>query len=309
MITRKALVALTVTASMTMTVHAWAAAGQRSSPAGFRQRLTAAHAEAEGRSNITLPAGVAVARDLAYGPAPLQRFDVYYKLGLHGAPVLFMVHGGGWRDGDKAAASVVENKVTQWVPRGFVFVSVNYRLLPEASVMEQARDVASALAAAQSRIGRWGGDPARFVLVGHSAGAHLMALVASSSDLTRAAGAKPWLGTILLDSAALDVVQLMTNRHLPLYDAAFGSEPGTWRATSPLDVMRSAQPPLLAVCSSRRMESCPAAEEFVARAAALGTRASVLREDLSHRDINVMLGERSAYTTAVDDFLRSLGAR
>src|SRR6478672_1573819 len=66
----------------------------------------------------SLPAGVKVLRDLRYGDHPLQRFDVYTQRqarrqdGL--APVVVMVHGGGWKRGDKSMASVVENKVARW---------------------------------------------------------------------------------------------------------------------------------------------------------------------------------------------------
>ena len=85
-----------------------------------------------------LPASVRVLRDQPYGPHPRQRMDVYLPPHAHDAPVLFMVHGGAWRMGDKAHANVVHNKVARWVPQGVVLVSVNYRLLPEAAPLEQA---------------------------------------------------------------------------------------------------------------------------------------------------------------------------
>ena len=261
---------------------------------------------ADGAAKFALPAGVKVARDVAYGPSAQQRFDVYFGSATHAARVIFMVHGGGWRNGDKAAPSVVENKVAYWVPRGFVVISVNYRLLPGTGVLDQARDVASALAAAQKSAPQWGGDPARFILMGHSAGAHLVALIASSPSLAADAGARKWLATVVLDSAALDVVEVMTRRHFPLYDEAFGTDAAYWRSVSPAQVMKAAPAPLLLVCSTRRSDSCPAADAFAAKASALGARARVLREDLSHREINVTLGTSGAYTSAVDDFVRSL---
>ena len=67
-----------------------------------------------------------------------------------------MVHGGAWRMGDKAASNVVENKVARWVPRGVLFISANYRLLPEADALAQANDVARALARAQEVAARLG---------------------------------------------------------------------------------------------------------------------------------------------------------
>jgi acetyl esterase/lipase len=259
-----------------------------------------------------LPAAAAdmrFVRDVAYGADARQRFDVYGPEGAHGAPVIFMVHGGGWAIGDKANRAVVRNKTARWVPRGFVFVSANYRMLPEADPLEQARDVARALAAAQAQAASWGGDPARFILMGHSAGAHLVALIASAPKIALDLGARPWLGTVELDSAALDVERIMRGRHLRLYDRAFGTDPAYWEKASPLARLAAPGAPFLAVCSTRRADSCPAARDYAAKAQALGTRASVLEEDLSHGEINEQLGEDSDYTRAVEAFLDALTAR
>ncbi|HKU93926.1 MAG TPA: alpha/beta hydrolase, partial [Vineibacter sp.] len=106
---------------------------------------------------IALPAGARVIRDVAYGADPAQRMDVYLPARPRAAPILFMVHGGGWAIGDKAGASVVANKIAKWLPEGFIVISVNYRLLPDAHPLTQADDVASALAAAQSKASSWGG--------------------------------------------------------------------------------------------------------------------------------------------------------
>lgn len=233
-------------------------------------------------------------RNVAYGADEDQRFDVYAPLGVQEAPVIFLVHGGGWAIGDKAAARVVENKVAHWLPRGFAIVAVNYRMLPKIDPVEQARDVARALAAAQRQAPRWGGDPHKFILMGHSAGAHLIALLAAE------AGAQPWLGAVLLDSGALDVPEIMNGRHFGLYDRAFGSDPAYWQASSPFHQLRRGGPPLLLVCSTRRFASCPQAERFVAKAGSFGTKAEVLRLDLSHGEINSELGAAPDYTAAVD---------
>lgn len=252
-----------------------------------------------------VPAGVRVIRDVAYGADKRQKFDVYLPAAnADSVPVIFMVHGGGWRMGDKAARSVVENKMRRWVPKGFVFVSVNYRMLPDADPARQAEDVALALAVAQDKAASWGADRRRFILMGHSAGAHLVAMLESSPKLP--AKASPWLGAVLLDSGALDVPLIMGNRHARLYDEAFGSDPAYWRQVSPLHLLRSAPPPLLAVCSSRRALSCNEAQAFVAKAKGFGGRASALPEDMSHREINVQLGTDGAYTEAVERFMAGL---
>lgn len=253
-----------------------------------------------------LPADIRIIRDVAYGTGARQTFDVYAPATARAAPVIFMVHGGGWRRGDKAARGVIQNKVAHWLPRGFIFISVDYPLLPDAQPLQQAQFVAKALAAAQRDAAQWGGDPARFVLMGHSAGAHLVSLLAAEPSLAAAQGARPWLGTVALDSAAFNVVAIMQARHLPLYDEAFGADPAAWAAVSPLLQLRAKIPPFLAVCSAQRREACTQARAFAAKAKGFGARVEVLPEDLRHGAINAELGLDNAYTTRVDAFLASL---
>lgn len=264
--------------------------------------------EDEDAAAARLPAGIRIVRDVIYGDAPEQRFDVYSPAGAKGAPVILMVHGGGWARGDKAMRGVVENKVARWVPRGFIVISTNYRMIPKTEPLEQARDIARALTTAQQKAGGWGGDRQRFILMGHSAGAHLVALLTASPTLAADSGAAPWLGTVALDSAALDLVQLMGAKHFALYDRAFGRNPQAWRAASPFHALAADRPPLLAVCSTQRAVSCSQAEQFAAKAKSLGNQFQVLEEDLSHGEINKKLGESGNYTEAVESFLASLDA-
>lgn len=261
----------------------------------------------EGGGRVDVPAGTRVLSDLAYGNDPRQQVDVYAPAGARAAPVLVMVHGGGWRRGDKASAGVMQNKVARWLPRGVVMVSVNYRLLPQAGVAEQANDVAKALAFVQAHAADWGGDGARVVLMGHSAGAHLAGLLAADPARVLRAGGQPWLGTVSLDSAAIDVEAVMQRRHLSLYDAAFGQERATWQALSPLRQLTPQATPLLLVCSStRRDHPCDQASAMQAAMARQGGKAVVQPEAMSHREINVDLGLSGDYTLAVERFLAGL---
>ena len=277
----------------------------------LRERLMQRRGEAatgESRGQLTLPAGAHLVQDVAYGADPQQRFDVYIPAQVDHAPVIFMVHGGGWRRGDKAAPGVVQNKIDRWLPRGFIFISTNYRLLPGTLPLQQARDVALALATAQRRAAGWGGDAQQFIVMGHSAGAHLVALMTAEPALASARGAQPWLGTISLDSASLNVVQMMQGPHLRLYDVAFGSQPADWLAVSPYQQLHGPVLPFLAVCSSLRLDSCPQSRAFVRKAETLGSDASVLEVDMRHGEINTRLGLPSAYTDAVEQFMRALSA-
>jgi len=252
--------------------------------------------------------GITVLSDLAYGEAADQLMDVYLPADeAEGAPVLFMVHGGAWRIGDKASRSVVKHKVAHWVGRGFVLVSVNYRMLPDAQPLEQAEDVTQALIFAQENAAQWGGSPNRFVLMGHSAGAHLVSLVSARQD----SAVRAWLGTVALDSAAYDVEAIMrAESPQRLYREAFGPDPDSWRDASPLHVLASRLPPFLAVCSATRKDNpCAQAHAFLDKAKGYGTPTQLLALDLSHRKINTELGSDACYTLEVDRFIGQLDPR
>jgi acetyl esterase/lipase len=254
-----------------------------------------------------LPAGTEVRRDLAYGSDPAQALDVY-SLGSHAGrrPVIVMVHGGAWAFGDKEYRGVVQSKLAHWLPRGVIFVSVNYRMLPRQDVGGQAEDVARALAFVQQHAQEWGGDPEHLTLMGHSAGAHLAALLSADPERARAFGVRRWNATVALDSAALDVVAIMERPHHELYDRAFGADPAAWRGLSPLHQLGARAVPLLAVCSTQRPDRpCDQAEQYVAHAQALGVDGAVLPMDLDHGEVNKELGTQPDYTAAVDRFITS----
>jgi arylformamidase len=291
-----------------------AAAGVGNGRGGLLERLTSRDGAAPGVHGLTdagrfeLPTGARLLADVAYGAVPAQCYDLYLPRGAVGAPVFAMVHGGGWSRGDKALWRSVRNKVACWVDRGYVLASVNYRMLPEASPLAQADDVARALAHLQANAAAWGGDPARVLLVGHSSGAHLASLIAADPSIGERAGATSCAGVVAIDSAAFDVQAIMGAPHLGLYDRAFGPDPVRWREASPLHRLRAALAvPMLAVCSARRGDSCPQAQVFAAKARATGGRVDVLAIDLSHGELNDLLGTPGEYTDAVLAFLRSIG--
>jgi arylformamidase len=106
----------------------------------------------------------------------LQVLDIYTSENAtdKALPVMFWIHGGGWQVGDK---SDVELKPKVLTERGFVFVSINYRLLPEVEMDVLTRDVAKAFGWVHRNIAKYGGDPKCVFVGGHSAGAQLAALI------------------------------------------------------------------------------------------------------------------------------------
>ena len=120
-------------------------------------------------------------RDIAYGRNYYQKVDVFAPADGGGPwPVLLFLHGGGWSGGNKEMLGFMAPAI---VAMNAVFVSVSYRLVPEAPYPAAVDDTADAVAWAYRHIALYGGDPDRLHLGGHSAGAHLAALVALRDDL------------------------------------------------------------------------------------------------------------------------------
>ncbi|MEA3209514.1 MAG: hypothetical protein QOE70_2571 [Chthoniobacter sp.] len=128
-----------------------------------------------------------VRREIAYAEQadPLQTLDVYAPPNAKNLPVVVWIHGGGWQTGDKAS---VQQKPQAFVEKGFVFVSVNYRLLPKVAMGDIVRDVAKSVRWVHDHISEHGGDPERLFVMGHSAGAQLAALICTDDRYLKAEG-------------------------------------------------------------------------------------------------------------------------
>jgi arylformamidase len=139
---------------------------------------------------LGLAAGVQaqdVKRDIPYVSAGHQRqvLDIYAPAGAKDLPVVFWIHGGGWQTGDKSS---IQRKPEAFVEEGFVFVSTNYRLLPDFDMGTIIRDVARSIHWVHDHIKEHGGDPKRLFIMGHSAGAQLAAIVSIDDRYLKAEG-------------------------------------------------------------------------------------------------------------------------
>lgn len=114
-----------------------------------------------------------------------QVLDVYAPPDAKNLPVVFWIHGGGWQTGDKTS---VQLKPQAFVDRGFVFVSTNYRLLPNVEMESIFRDIAKSLHWVHDHVAEYGGDPERVLVMGHSAGAQLAALICTDDRYLKAEG-------------------------------------------------------------------------------------------------------------------------
>jgi arylformamidase len=127
-----------------------------------------------------------VHRNLAYSEPKNERqtLDVYAPAEGKDHPVVAWIHGGGWQAGDKKE---VDRKPQAFVDKGFVFVSINYRLLPNnVTIKQMAGDVAKAIRWTYDHAKDYGGDPDTMFVVGHSAGAQLAALVCTDDGYLKA---------------------------------------------------------------------------------------------------------------------------
>jgi arylformamidase len=179
------------------------------------------------------------AAEQSYGNDPLQKLDFYKAQAETGsAPLLIFVHGGGWKRGDKQSA-MGSDKVKHYTSLGYHIASINYRLVPAATVEQQAADVASAVAHLLKNAGTLGVDKSRVVLMGHSAGAHLAALVGTDPQYLRREGLSlnALSGVIPIDGAGYDVpAQMVDGERImkDIYAEAFGNDPARQKALSPL---------------------------------------------------------------------------
>ncbi len=150
--------------------------------------------------------GIIEKKDIVYAePAsPLHTLDVYASPSAKNAPVVFWIHGGGWEGGDK---SDVAEKPRFFVEKGFVFVSVNYRLLPKVEMIGIFHDVAKSFGWVHDHIAEFGGDAKRVLVGGHSAGAQLAALLCTDERYLKAEGIEftDLIGCVPVDGDTYDV--------------------------------------------------------------------------------------------------------
>ena len=128
-----------------------------------------------------------VKRNIPYAAPAHERqvLDIYSPPHANSLPVVFWIHGGGWQTGDK---SDVQLKPQAFIDKGFVFVSTNYRLLPDVDMETIVRDIAKSVRWVHDHITEYGGDPQRLLIMGHSAGAQLAALVCTDDRYLKAEG-------------------------------------------------------------------------------------------------------------------------
>ncbi|CAN5866019.1 alpha/beta hydrolase [soil metagenome] len=177
-----------------------------------------------------------VRRDLAYGDLPRQKLDLYTSATAPARGVVVFIHGGYWDSGDKSEYPFVADSLTE---AGFMTIIVNYRLVPDITFPSYAEDVALAVKWVFDNVANYGGDPNEVFLMGHSAGAHIAALVAYDERYLDALGATTKLAGFVGLAGPYDFLPLAPDDVRS--KAALGPE-DAWAQTQPINFVDGGEP-------------------------------------------------------------------
>lgn len=223
------------------------------------------------------------------------------------APIILYVHGGGWIAGGKEQSLF---KPLAFVPNGFVFASTNYPFLPKISVAEMAKSVADAVGWLRRHSTEFGGDPERIFLVGHSAGAHLVSLLATNTSFLEQAGVPmaSIRGVVSLDTLVYNLPKLISSPaggfHTQLFvgNKAFLEKISPWHHISD----GADQTPFLIFYSDGRPDAINQTIPFGARMRSAGQEAIVVEAaGRSHDSLHEKLGTPGDEATAlILEFIR-----
>lgn len=265
----------------------------------------------QGRAQVAPAPGK---QTLAYGADALQQLDYYPAQNVNKrAPLVLFVHGGGWKRGSKDNADG-SWKAPHYTQAGYAYATINYRLVPAARVEDQAADVAASLRYLIDNAAKLGFDPTRIVIMGHSAGAHLVALVGTDEQYLRGAGLSfaSIDGVLPIDGAAYDVPRQMADGGKFMSDTyvqAFGTDPDRQRALSPTLQAEAPNAPAFLIIHVMRKDGVAQSKQLEAALRKGGTRAE--RREFpgtglkGHAEINRSLGDPAyAATPVVDEWLK-----
>jgi acetyl esterase/lipase len=224
-------------------------------------------------------------RGIAYYNGPdadtRHRLDLYVPRGLTDYPVVVLVHGGGWVMGDKRSCGLYSSVGKFLASQGVGAVLPNYRLSPEVKHPEHVRDVARAVAWTHAHIADHGGRPDRLFLAGHSAGGHLVALLATDEQYLKAEGLPTTaiqgvigisgiyripddpgrlvlrLNELLPFRAAHGPIRPGISFRRDLFSLPFGHDPQVRADASPLCHVRPGLPPFLLLYAENDLPTLP----------------------------------------------------
>jgi acetyl esterase/lipase len=205
---------------------------------------------------------VEAVKDVAYYDGPdadpvKHKLDLYLPKGRQDFPVLFFVHGGAWKSGDKKIYAPLGEVFAR---QGLGMVIVNYRLSPGVKHPAQVQDVAKAFAWTHAHIGRYGGRADEVFACGHSAGGHLVSLLTTDDSYLKAE--RLGLGDVKAVIPISGVYLIVP----PLFSATFGKDVAGYRDASPLEHVKANHPPFLILYGDRDFPTCDVFSERMCEA-------------------------------------------
>lgn len=238
-----------------------------------------------------------IQRDIAYAEPKTERrtLDLYAPASGNDHPIVVWIHGGGWRQGDKRG---VQQKPQAFVDKGFLFVSINYRFVPQVTVKEMTGDVAKAIRWVHDHAKENRGNPNSMFVMGHSAGAHLAALVCTDDRYLQAEGLSLSIikGCVPVDTAAYDIPQRFAQSDAAKASAGrdiFGEGEASHRELSPITYVGKVKsiPAFLVLHVADRPDSKAQSEQFAKALQKAGVSAAVVPAGgKTHGTINSELG-------------------
>jgi acetyl esterase/lipase len=248
--------------------------------------------------------------------ANLLSLDICAPKDAKNLPVMIYIHGGGWHTGDKSSVGA---KPGYFTSRGFVFVSLNYRLVPGVDILTQLQDSANAIGWVKQHIAKHGGDPSQLHLIGHSAGAHHVAILATNERFLQRAGVvlADVKSVVELDTQALNVPRMMREtreRVAPgraesdtsLYGQAFGKDERIWEEVSPCHHVAKGKgiPAFFLVVANEREQKLAQAAAFQKALQAAGVRCEFVEAPQhDHGSLNRAIGDPAdKVTQAMEKF-------
>jgi len=241
--------------------------------------------------------------------------DVYYTSDLtNKKPIIVYVHGGGWSIGDKT--NQLDNKIDLFKSLNYILVSVNYRLSPfpfDVSNPNRIKyplhniDIADALNWVYNNIDQYGGNKNKIALMGHSAGAHLVALTGTNKHFLEEVGLSlnTIKGVAVIDTKGYDIIEQVTNgTNQEMYMNAFGIEVDQNRDASPIfNVENSGSYPKFFIAKRGSSQRIEYADEFINTLQINGVSVSQVNGSIyDHAGINNAIGE--ANETLITDSLK-----
>ncbi|MBI4458594.1 MAG: alpha/beta hydrolase, partial [Acidobacteria bacterium] len=254
------------------------------------------------------PASMKAVKNIQYYDGPgadpkRNALDIYLPEGKTNAPVLFFVHGGRWRRGDKTPPP--SSLINVFGRLGWGIVATTYRLSPAVKHPAHIQDVARAFAWVYKNASHYNIDRNRIVIIGSSAGGHLVALLALDTKYLEQEGVPPVaIKGVIPTSGIYEVASWLEPGMVPTgKEQAFGTDPEVLAEASPMKFLRSDAPPFLITYTDHDLYLLPEqAHQFYSAFLNRGLKARLL-QIMNRTHFDYMTGVGQPPIALIDDIL------